>query len=532
MIKKFFLFISLIGFTTLYADMFTPLHASLVSKLLRSKEFLQGNSDTPIESSSFYENYPHALSSTGDDTGFAYYPNGWMKYKYYIPAGTKVSVVMSTAPNSCFRVHLSYRGPINHATPSSYTSGYMIFHANEVNQALLNGKTIEFFTPSGTMNYEVYNTSSEGGWIYFNMVEDSIFAPSSPYGRKSDGYLYFTVRYRLLDREKFKNWLYSTPLLSENGNPSAFVSTIHEYDVPSPGQIADHIVQVDTGHFFYNGPDPFDSAFDIDMINQGKAIQCASNEIYENGKCVVAEISIDPSKNSNATTNINTSVSTAASNSSGDKSSPRPSCPNGFTYSQQAGMCIPSNKTQQKNSNATTNINTSVSTAASNSSGDKSSPRPSCPNGFTYSQQAGMCIPSNKTQQKNSNATTNINTSVAKILRELQQKSPLSVNGYLAYYGPEKPYDPFAWLYVDSSYTIVAKLDGMNNDGTFKWLVLKGTDLRTNKNMNYVKDVRIENGKIVLKIDSDTDEKLERLRRLCLENGFEWDSEHKICKFE
>ncbi len=495
-----------------YGDSFVPLHHELVQKLLTSKDFLNMQ-EVPIESSSFYRTYPHALSTTGTKGGSVYFPQGWMRYKFYVPGGTRAVVVMTTAPNSCLRTQLSFQNPIDHVHPFSFTEAYMIFHMNEINQKLLNHQTIEFFTTQGTMQYEVTNSSSNGGWVYLNMVEDTIFASAAPYGKKNAGYLYFTVRYQVMDKQKFKNWLYNTPLLSENGNPSASQGTITEIDMPAPNQMVQKNIAVDTGNYFYNGPDPFSSGFDSsNLSNDGNInVQCGANQTYRNGQCI-DDSTYDPQLNSNTTTNYGSTNNNSSTNTGSQKIS----CISGYHYNPNTGLCDPDSgntNASSGNSNTTTNYGSTNNNSSTNTGSQKIS----CISGYHYNPNTGLCDPDSNAQ------------AIAESLKGRQ----LPVNGYFSYYGPKDVYDPYAWIFVSPDSSIVAKLDGMDpKTGNLKWTRL----IDKNKNIRYIEEVNISNGKIIFGGDTNQNsveqDRTQKLKQLCIQNGYTWIEETKECKID
>jgi len=484
---------------SLFGDSFVSLHEDMIKNLLSNTDFLNMK-EVPLQSTSFYRKYPHAKSSTGDKNGVPYFPQGWMQFKYYVPAGTVGSVVMGTIPNSCFRVHLSFQGPINHHDPFAPRSADFMFNFDKVNSALLNHSTIEFFTTQGTMNYSVKNNSNIGGWVYITMVEDSIFPPSAPYGYTSSGTIDFTVRYKIIDKNRFLNWLFNTPLISENGNPSAINPYVHVVDIPAPNQIAEYDIPVDTGNFFYNGPNPFDSGFSSENIESPK-VECKSNEIYKDGKCIV-QSDITPQTNSNTTSSAIGAGGTNTNTSNADRTV---TCYDGYRYNPNSGMCESigsTSSTQASGSSSskpivkptvTTNtdytnndrsiscydgyrynpskglceeVEGGVSEVSSSSSYGKSSSGTdaydvSCYEGYYYDTKAGLCK-KNKDQEKN----------IADIIKKLEHRI-LGVDGYFAYYGPETPYEPFSWVYATADGSLVAKLEGMDKkSGSLKWLHL------------------------------------------------------------
>ncbi|NPA04076.1 MAG: CAP domain-containing protein [Epsilonproteobacteria bacterium] len=74
------------------------------------------------------------------------------------------------------------------------------------------------------------------------------------------------------------------------------------------------------------------------------------------------------------------------------------------------------------------------------------------------------------------------------IIEKLYSKREIPINGYFTYYGDIDNYDPYDWLYVSKSKKLIAKLEGMNPDGTLKWMVLN----------DYVKDVEVMDDYILI----------------------------------
>ena len=89
-------------------------------------------------------------------------------------------------------------------------------------------------------------------------------------------------------------------------------------------------------------------------------------------------------------------------------------------------------------------------------------------------------------------AKENIPADVHDIVLSLAERN-LSVSGYFAYYGDMANYDPFKWVYLSTSGSTFAKLDGMDpQTGYFKWTYLKG------QGKDYFENISFANGEIVV----------------------------------
>ncbi|NPA03476.1 MAG: hypothetical protein GXO61_01280 [Epsilonproteobacteria bacterium] len=81
------------------------------------------------------------------------------------------------------------------------------------------------------------------------------------------------------------------------------------------------------------------------------------------------------------------------------------------------------------------------------------------------------------------------NGEIKELAKELLEKGSFKINGYFARFG-DRMYD---WLYLTKDYTILAKLEGLNEDGSFKWEFLKLGKC------SYFEEIRVIDDKIVLK---------------------------------
>ncbi|MEA1973341.1 MAG: hypothetical protein U9N34_08630, partial [Candidatus Cloacimonadota bacterium] len=96
-----------------------------------------------------------------------WYTTQWQKYKFYFPAGTSSSsLAFICKPNASYRVHVTFIGEnatINH---NPLTNDSYIVNNKQTNEFLVqNIKVIELDT--------AMINSSNGGWIYIDVAEDS-----------------------------------------------------------------------------------------------------------------------------------------------------------------------------------------------------------------------------------------------------------------------------------------------------------------------------------------------------------------------
>lgn len=100
------------------------------------------------------------------------------------------------------------------------------------------------------------------------------------------------------------------------------------------------------------------------------------------------------------------------------------------------------------------------------------------------------------------------NTRDLELIKAIKAQDAYRVNGYFTQYGK----DAFDWVYVVEGSNNIYKLDGMTEDGKFKWLPLT----------EYIDDVKVEKYKDIIIGKSSSSIR-------CLAIGGEWDEENELC---
>ena len=74
----------------------------------------------------------------------------------------------------------------------------------------------------------------------------------------------------------------------------------------------------------------------------------------------------------------------------------------------------------------------------------------------------------------------------------MMENRRVEVKGYFSYYGDRNNYDPFAWVYVSRTGGLIAKLEGMNSNGTLKWQIINWDEIGK-RELEYV-NIDLEDG--------------------------------------
>jgi len=434
---------------SLFADAFIPLHSNLVGELL-SSDFVNGGSYRARKYWSTYQ--------------WQYFPY-WNRLKFYVPGGTVVSVQAMAGKNIPIRFHLKFKeGPVDHTN-----AVYVRDLVDELSEVLLDeGLTAEFATfgaSAGTAAFGIRNYTSEGGWVYFYLSEDPSLTATVVTSITS---FETNLVYSVVDEDKFVEWLYNTPLLSEYGNPSAFVPFIEEIN-DVKGEIVRTTIPLDQGDVYYDGPNPFETAIDVTYTADNA---CLEGQTYVNGECIDTQINSNvtsvPTTTTVPTTTYTPVVTTTSTTSSR-------TCPEG-TEMNSEGVCVAS-------TTVTTTTPTQTTTDTTTPIVDEETTDRTCPEG-TEMNSEGVCVAAE-------NVVEEQKVVLEEVVRTLENRA-LNVDGYFAYYGPKEPYDPYAWVYMNSSGTMVAKLEGMDPaTGYLKWTEL------VSPRVKLFDRVDMENGNIV-----------------------------------
>jgi len=221
--RSILVFLVFLGFV--YANSFVSLHdGRFLSTLLNNKQFLEGKKSAAFNKEFYLMQHTKKM----DQTGELYYPQGWLRFKFYVPAGTFVKLVLSSFPNTSMRIDLKFKGDNNnildHVSPQP--KSFVIKPSDDplyfTDQPTIKNIAINTFNQIG------YNLD-EGGWVYVSIVENSAEI------RGDNGYIEqsrLVVNYRveMIDGEKFKNWLFDTTFLEEGGDPVDAVDELTERD--------------------------------------------------------------------------------------------------------------------------------------------------------------------------------------------------------------------------------------------------------------------------------------------------------------
>ncbi|BCD63192.1 hypothetical protein NitYY0826_P33 (plasmid) [Nitratiruptor sp. YY08-26] len=223
MLKYFFTLVAIIQIAG-YAGSFVSLYdGRFLATILGNKDFLNNNNVLTI--SKDYILVQHA-NKTKD--GEYYHPNGWLRLKYYIPAGTSVDFVIATLPNTSMRIDLKYRGDNNPTLDHiNYLPASVVLSAKD---------DLLYSNEQPTIKHLAINTFSqaaydmdEGGWVYVTIVENNAEAHGD-HGYVETATVRVDCTMEIIDKDKFKKWLYGTTFLSPGGDPVDAIEQLEEYD--------------------------------------------------------------------------------------------------------------------------------------------------------------------------------------------------------------------------------------------------------------------------------------------------------------
>jgi len=215
-----------------------------LSRLLNRDEFLNGSMITFQDSLILSQ---HAY--VDENTSTTYYPQGWLRFKFYVPKGTKVHFVISTKPNTTIRINSKFRGDnnnefdfINPIEPSDFF--------DPTKDLISEDQPTVIYPAINTFSMDFENLS-KGGWVYLAMVEDSKNFYSE-HGFIEQAELAISYSIELLDKEAFISWLNNTTFLRDGGDPSANTEKLIEIDRPALDKIVKREIKLSTGEYKYN----------------------------------------------------------------------------------------------------------------------------------------------------------------------------------------------------------------------------------------------------------------------------------------
>ena len=225
------------------------------------------NDTTFLSGSNYYHKQiivPFDKHSVKGTDGLPYYPQGWHKYKAYVPAGAEVVRVLfypfssvnaangldNLVVSIANRLHTKYTtrisdNSLSHITTQPITS-YQTITATTA--------TLEVVGGNGTGPQVASPT--EAGWLYFEIVEDSATRdPKDSYTYVSNGAFRIDYWLKISPNNKgvFANWLHNANFTEAGGNPTADTSTIVVQNKPAEGITTNDIATLATGTTKYTG---------------------------------------------------------------------------------------------------------------------------------------------------------------------------------------------------------------------------------------------------------------------------------------
>ncbi len=269
---------------------FVSLHdGRFLSTLLANKDFLDGNNSVV-----FRKDYTVIQHNEKNKDGKYYRPNGWLRFKYYIPAGTSAHLVLAAIPNISMRIDLKYKGDKNNILDHIHPQPYRYVPGGAKNDPIYSDQ-------EPTIKYTILNVFSqsaydmdEGGWMYVCIVEnDAEYA--GEHGRVQSAHLRVDYSLKIIDKEKFNDWLYQTTFLHSGGDPVDAIEELVEYDnilengnvVPitrdillnTQGNYKYHLETSMSSQYFSSSSSEFSSKEDI---SNNFNISSQSSDVYQN----------------------------------------------------------------------------------------------------------------------------------------------------------------------------------------------------------------------------------------------------------
>ena len=224
--KKYVIFIVLFLFEIGYASpSFVSLHDDqFLSTLLANKDFLDGTNFVM-----FRKDYTLTQHNEKSKNGTYYRSNGWLRFKYYIPAGTSARLVLAAIPNISMRIDLKYKGDKNNILDHIHPQPYRYVPGGAKNDPIYSDQ-------EPTIKYTILNVFSksaydmdEGGWMYVCIVENDV-ERAGEHGRVKSAQIHADYSLKIIDKEKFNNWLFQTTFTHAGGDPVDSVEKLIEYD--------------------------------------------------------------------------------------------------------------------------------------------------------------------------------------------------------------------------------------------------------------------------------------------------------------
>lgn len=286
----------------LNADEYQSLHnGTFLTSLLNTPSFIN-NQVTP-------QGYLTTItmhSAKSAISGLPYYPQGWNKFKLYIPSGLEyISINLATMPNATLRIHTKFRADINnemnHYATEKMNQGYLFYAENQLTTESILTNTGQYYYPD----------VERAGWLYFDVVEDRLNSYSEHADYDGDVQLYITVRSKKNNDVLFNNWSATTYFLTPGGDPSALVQNMNIVDVTTQDVQTPRTINLDFGG----------------TLHDGTPISSASNS------------SISSTAATSSAASVSSSISSTTSSLSNSSSS-NP-CGIGYYQSPDTGGCVP-----------------------------------------------------------------------------------------------------------------------------------------------------------------------------------------------
>lgn len=225
--------------TWLYsADEYPSIHGGTFLQDLSANTNFTSGTGVFFKSSNITVNRRSAKSAA---SGLPYYPSGWNGFKVYVPAGLEYFTLdISSLPNATCRVHTKFKGNdnplIDHSITLRTTDSAAVFSTEQPTLGYIMKNTISFSAQASTNTYFV-SSSFPGGWVYFDVVEDSAntYAASGTVSstRLNIGY---TIK-RASDPTVYNTWFSNQGKVS--GDPALDISSITIRDLYLADTITD-----------------------------------------------------------------------------------------------------------------------------------------------------------------------------------------------------------------------------------------------------------------------------------------------------
>jgi hypothetical protein len=165
---------------------------------------------------------------------------GWEKMKLYFPQGLTHSTLHFTcAPNSVYRIHSTFKaegGKIDHV---NYSNGPILNTVDTYERIIVSNST--------TLSPDIsLINNSNGGWLYIDMVEDTVNNPKLVQFGDVNPMVKITITYEIGDFIAFDSWKNSVSLLKNNDPADAITQlTIVEKTKPNSGDTI-RVIMMDT----------------------------------------------------------------------------------------------------------------------------------------------------------------------------------------------------------------------------------------------------------------------------------------------